>query len=109
MNVARVGVPQETPSNDLLIDENTYTIEQLEIIADSMDYKIIEKSLIYFTQADMNEAIFKSQQAVVAAPTQESMQSESPYSMTITDGMGTENIIKVIMETGLIKDVDLFI
>ena len=108
MNVAMMGVPQETPSNEILIDENIYTVEQLENIADALDYKIIEKSLVYFTQADMDEAILKAQQSVVTAPTQESVQSESPYSITITYGMGTENVVKLILEAGIIEDEDIF-
>jgi hypothetical protein len=138
MNVAITGVSQDALSNKINDSALTqeYTIKQLKDIADSLDYNIIEKSVVYYTQGEMDEAIVKARKSAIAEPAADTKQpavtepvvkqpvvkepqvegtaekvvngKTSSYLIRIDTGMVTADVTELLMTVGLISDVDSF-
>ncbi|MEX1031024.1 MAG: hypothetical protein WDZ91_13410 [Paenibacillaceae bacterium] len=138
MNVAITGVSQDALSNEINNGTLTekYTLEQLKDIADSLDYNIIEKSVVYYTQGEMDEAIVKAKKSAIAEPVTDPKQpivtepvvkepvvkepevvgtaekvvngNTTTYRIRIETGMVTANVTELLLTVGLISDVDSF-
>jgi hypothetical protein len=112
MNVAITGVSQDALSNETnngILTEK-YTLEQLKDIANSLDYKIIEKSVIYYTQGEMDEAIVKAKKSAIVEPVPEKVVNGkiTSYRIRIETGMVTADVTELLLTVGLISDVDSF-
>lgn len=114
MNVAVTGVGQDAPLNDRILDEKKYTLEELKDIADSLEYNIIGKSVVFYTQDEMDDVILKGKastvkEQIVEAPAEKPVTGDkSVYRINIQTGMVTEDVTQVLITAGLISDADSF-
>lgn len=118
MNVAISGVEQDAVLTNSILDSKEYTLGELKAIADSLDYNIIEKSVVFYTQNELDEAIIeaKTKQPAVDEPveeeskveTVEDIETTTTYQITIQSGMGTKAVSKLLLSSGLIDDADSF-
>jgi hypothetical protein len=136
MNVAVNGVSQDPIVNDANNDILTtpYTFDQLSTIADKLGFNIIEKSVVYYTQADMDKAIEDAKKsdtpqsaASIEKPlvdelveeqsddkedenkgTLEEVVDKETYSIEIQSGMVTSGVSSMLLSVGLISDVESF-
>lgn len=134
MNVAVNGVNQNSllNNNDVLASE--HTIEQLAAIAEALDYRIIEKSVKYYTQEEMDKSIDEAKKTmsseqttdnnkpIVKEPVVEQPVVEAPkaepivvkevvketYRIQIQSGMVTSDVTSLLLSSGLISDVASF-
>lgn len=128
MNVAITGVEQNDVLTDSIIDGKEYSLEELRGIAESLDYNIIEKSVVLYTQSQLDDAILKANQSLNEEPVVKETEVEAPvdienssrkpvqeeivestsYLITIQSGMGTKDVTKLLLSSGLIDDAESF-
>jgi hypothetical protein len=129
MNVAITGVDQHTLLNGSVSDGKQYTPEELKDIADSLEYNIIEKSAVFYTQDEMDQAIRKAKEPIVKEPIVKNPNVKVPvvkepvvkepaeipvtgktisYQVNIKTGMVTEDVTDLLITAGLITDADSF-
>jgi len=125
MNLALSGVDQDALLNDNILEDRQYTLEELKAIAENLDYNIIEKSVVLYTQSDMDAAIHNAKESTVIDPVVEATEADAPvdkvlieekssnvektsYHITIKSGMVTEEVTALLITVGLISEADSF-
>ncbi|MEX2416092.1 MAG: hypothetical protein WD424_08100 [Paenibacillaceae bacterium] len=119
MNLAITGVGHDALLNDSNIDENQFTLEELKAIADSLEYNVIEKSVVLYTQDEMDEAVLHAKESVEQVPVVKETEVEAPakklvignsatYHISIESGMVTEDVTQLLITAGLISDAESF-
>jgi len=128
MNAAISGVEQGSPLTSSILDEAEYSVAELREIADSLDYKVIEKSVVLYTQSQLDDALQSAEQTVLdkpaveepvvvapidiktpaKVPIQEEITESNTYKLTIKSGMTTKDVTQLLIGAGLIDDAESF-